>query len=191
MRLPTVFVAACLFCLTGCATTMGSHVASMDTVIDLRDAHLAALNVGDFRLAPGLNPALDRSINARADVLHPPGGGSFSGYLRESLIGDLKTAGRYDPTASVTIEGELIDNSLSTGVSEGHAALAARFKVVRGADLLYNKELRQEEHWGSSFVGAIAIPDAINHYTAQYGQLLKQLYRDEGFRAVAGEHPAR
>ena len=102
------------------------------------------------------------------------------------MLGDLKTAGKYDPTAALTIAGELTENSLSTGLSAGHATLAARFKLVRGKDVLYTKELRQEEHWDSSFIGAVAIPDAINHYTSQYGKLLDQLYKDEGFRTAAG-----
>jgi hypothetical protein len=185
VRLGSLLLAGSVLCLTGCAVTMGNHAPSMDTTVVLRDANLPALNVGEFRLASGVDPALDRSISSRGNPIHPPGGNSFSAYLRDSLLGDLKTAGKYDPKAAVAVEGELTENSLSTGVAQGHATLAARFKVVRGDNVLYSKELRQEDRWDSSFIGAVAIPDAINHYTAQYGQLLNQLYKDEEFRTAA------
>lgn len=60
-----------------------------------------------------------------------------------------------------------------------------RQTLIKGSQVLYDKLLRQEDSWKSSFVGAIAIPDAINHYTAQYGLLLDQLYKDEDFRKAA------
>jgi hypothetical protein len=182
MRAGIVAGVACLLCLSGCTLTRGSHTPSMEAAIVLRDANLPAMSVGDFRLASGLDPALDRSISSRGNPIHPPAGDSFSAYLRGSLIQDLKTAGKYDPAAPTRITGELTENSLATGISAGSSALAARFKVMRGDDVPYNKVLRQEDHWKSSFIGAVAIPDAINHYTQQYARLLEQLYGDDEFR---------
>ena len=43
------------------------------------------------------------------------------------------------------------------------------------------RELRQDAKWESSFVGAIAIPDAINHFSEQFRLILLRLYRDPEF----------
>ncbi len=90
----------------------------------------------------------------------------------------------HDEGAAIRVAGELTENSLSTGFSEGSAVLAARFKVMRGDDVLYNKVLRQEDHWKSSIIGAVAIPEAISHYNQGYSLLLDQLYRDDQFRSA-------
>jgi len=49
------------------------------------------------------------------------------------------------------------------------------------AKVSYDKQVRQDAKWDSSFVGAIAIPDAINHYSEQFRLILLRLYRDPEF----------
>ena len=56
-----------------------------------------------------------------------------------------------------------------------------RFVVKSKGETRYDKQVRQDAKWDSSFVGAIAIPDAINHYSEQFRLILLRLYRDPEF----------
>jgi len=177
-------VAALSTVLCGCVTVkVGDHQPSLDTVSGLRDSGIAALNVGDFKLARGAKPDMDKGVSARGTPVDPPQGQTFSAYLRNALITDLKSAGKYDPQSPLSVQGELTANELhAAGISTASAVLAARFRVMRGDQAVYDKVLKQEQSWESSFMGAVAIPDAINHYGAQYAALLAQLYADTDFR---------
>ena len=174
-------------CASGCATVaVGTHPTSIDTVMMLRQAAFAPLSVGKFKLADGLDKSIDRSIGARAVVLHPQSGASFALDLREALIEDLTRTGKYEVHSPVAITGELTENKLSTGLPNSKATLSARFKVVRGDVVLYDRTLTAHEEWPSSFFGVVAINDAITHYSAVYSQLLNQLYVDPDFLKATG-----
>ena len=54
-------------------------------------------------------------------------------------------------------------------------ALAARLRITKGDET---------RSWPSSFVGMIAIPDAVNQCTELYSALLAKLYADPDFRAA-------
>jgi hypothetical protein len=183
-------LASIAFCvlIEGCATVpVGQHQPPAESVVTLRDSGIAAVNVGEFKLAAGLNLALDKSVSVRGNQVDSPNGNSFSLYLKESLIADLKAAGKYDATAPLSIQGELTENELNAaGFSEANAVLAAHFTVKNGNQLIYDRVLRQQSTWKSSFVGAIAIPEARNQYANGYTKLLAQLYADQNFRTACG-----
>jgi hypothetical protein len=48
--------------------------------------------------------------------------------------------------------------------------------------VVYEKEIAAEASWESSFVGAIAIPAAMNQYGALYKTLVSKLVDDPDFR---------
>jgi hypothetical protein len=178
--------------LSGCVSLpAGEHQPSFETVTTLRDSTIAKLNVGAFTLASGLDPALDRSISSRGNSIKPPPGSTtFSQYLKDSLIADLKAGGKYDPASAIVVRGELADSQLRTGLSTASAALAAHFYVVRSGNTVYDKVLHEQRNWESSVIGAVAIPEAMNQYLDQYSALLKQLYADPQFlKACAAAAP--
>lgn len=122
-------------------------------------------------------------------IYYDRSGKSFAQYLRAALVGDLKSAGKFDDASPISVGAELTDNQLTTGISEGSALLAARFTVRKADQVVFDKPLRQESHWSSSFIGAIAIPDAFNHYTEQYSLLLNLLYADPDFKKACAPDP--
>lgn len=139
--------------------------------------------------AAGLDAGLDRSVSVRTNPVKPPDGKSFSQYLRDSLLTDLKAAGKYDAASPLTVRAELTENELNAGISAANAVVAARFRVLRSGQTVYDKLLRQSKGWRGSFMGAVAIPEAINQYTAQYPALLAQLYADPEFLAACRSTP--
>lgn len=138
------------------------------------------LAVGEFKLAPGAKPGIDRSVSSRGSTASPKEG-SFSDYLKAALTSDLKASGLYDPSAPVSIQGQLVDAQLDTGVSTGKALISAHFQVINSGQTVFDKTLKDEHTWDSSFIGAVAIPRAFNEYQAGYTNLLDQLYKDPEF----------
>ena len=176
--------------LSGCATLkLGDHQPALDTLVALRESGIAALSVGEFKLGSGLSPDLDKHQSSRGNPIYPPAGSTFSGYLRDSLISDLKAAGKFDPASPWTVQAQLTENNLSTGMSSGELALGANFQVIRSGSVVFEKHILQSDSWDSSFVGAIAIPQAMNHYGQAYNSLLSKLYADADFRAACSAKP--
>lgn len=165
---------------SGCATTLAPHQPSVDTVTLLRSAGMEKLAVGDFKLAPGSKPDIDRSVTSRAATALPAEG-SFSAYLKAALVSDLKAAALYDTGAPLIVQGQLVDAQLDTGMSTGRAIVSARFQVTHSGQTVFDKTLKDDHTWESSFIGAVAIPRAINEYQAAYANLLGQLYKDPEF----------
>jgi hypothetical protein len=79
----------------------------------------------------------------------------------------------------------LTKNELSTGIGTGTATLGARFTLTRNGAAVYDKDLVAQQLWDGNFIGAIAIPDAINHYQSLYKNLVEKLLADEEFRKAA------
>jgi hypothetical protein len=50
---------------------------------------------------------------------------------------------------------------------------------------VFDKTLSAETVWDSNFLGAVAIPDAFNHYTGLFAELAGKLYADPEFVAAA------
>lgn len=178
--------------LSACATLrLGDHQPAMDTLVALRESGITPLAVGEFKLASGLSPDLDKRQSSRGNPIYPPAGSTFSGYLRDSLIADLKAAGKFDASSPLSVQGQLTENRLSTGVSTAEVVIGANFQVMRGGAVVFQKQIVQDDKWDSSFLGAIAIPQAMDHYGQAYNTLLSKLYADTDFRAVCAASSSR
>lgn len=177
--------ALAVLALAGCAVpAIEPHRPAIANIQIVRAADLPAIQVGAFALAPGRPASMDRSIQIRASTLRPPKGDSFSKYLADCLATELRAVGKLDTASGVIVDGLLMESRVSSGVGVGEAALAATFTVTRRGAPVYEKTLRVDATWKSEFIGAVAIPDAINQYTALYGKLVGALLADEGFKAA-------
>lgn len=172
--------------LSGCAQIpLGAPQADIANVQALRQADIPPLAVGEFKLAPGKDPGLDKGISVRTNNVHSPINESFAAYLKESLITDLRAAGKLDPSSPRVLSGNLLDSRVEAGSEQGEAVLAARFELSDGGKPAFEKDLGVDARWPSSFVGAIAIPQAVNQYTALYKKLIALLIKDEAFLKAA------
>ncbi|HEY4082195.1 MAG TPA: hypothetical protein VGM81_16005 [Burkholderiaceae bacterium] len=173
------------FSLTACVTVkMPAATAHANVVDKLRDAKIAPAAVGSFVLAAGKPAQMDKTLSGLRGSSIEPIGGSFSNQLREELVTELKAAGLFDEESDAVITGQLLDSMVDAGLSVGKARLAARFVVTRKGKTVYDKELADESTWPSSFAGPVALPEAINRYSAQYQTLVIKLVEDPDFRAA-------
>jgi hypothetical protein len=173
--------------LFGCAAVkLPAPTASADNVQQLRSAAPAPLQAGKFALAAGKDAGMDKIQGGLRGSTVEAQSGSFSQYLKDQLLAELKAAGVYDERSTTVIEAQLTDSKLDAAIGTGTGRLAARFTVTRDGQKVYDKELAVSESWDSSFVGAVALPEAINRYGSFYRKLIAELFKDPEFRkAVA------
>lgn len=154
------------------------------------DALPAAIALGDFRPGPDLAPGTDRGVGIRAAVIKPQGG-TFSGYLRETLRNQLVSAGRYDEHAPVRLDGLILRSEAGSGVGEqsGHGVLVVRFVLRHGDSQIYAHDYLAEHRWSSSFIGAVAYSEAESGYMSLYPEVITAMFKDPDLRAALRKAP--
>ena len=181
-RLKTAgILVACLLTLSGCISTPApTYQASIDNTTTL--AKLARpLSVGAFSAASGVE---NKSLDIRGSQLHGGTDGTYATYLRDAVIAEFKTANDYTESGNTRLSGVLTRNELATNIGTGKCTVGAEFSLSRDGQVLYKKTLLAEHEWKSSFIGAIAIPAAINNYSTTVQQLLGKLFSDPEFNAA-------
>lgn len=181
-------LAAALLCLslTACVTVKlpPPPTASADNVQKLRAAPLAPASAGTFALATGKPADMDTRVGGLRGSSLEPSNGSFARHLRDTLVAELVAAGLHDEKSVIRIDAELTESALDAAIGTGTGSLGARFTVTRAGKQVYNKTLRVQQSWESSFVGAVALPEAINRYGSFHKLLIGQLFDDAEFRAA-------
>ena len=67
----------------------------------------------------------------------------------------------------------------------GQADIAVRFKLERSGKPVFEKVVAHHQQWPSSFLGAVAIPAAVQNYDGAVSELIAKLFRDPDFRAAS------
>lgn len=166
--------------LVGCAAIpVPTYPASVDTTQSLLQRRDVSMAVAPFSASAGVE---NQKLGVRVSQLSAGGAdGTFSSYMRNALITELKTAGRFDENSPVRIGGVLLHNELNAGSGTGSATLTAHFTVTRSGVTAYDKSLTAVLKWDSSFMGAIAIPAAVQNYVGAVQKLLRKLLTDPDF----------
>lgn len=145
---------------------------------------MAPAKAGAFVLAPGKDAGIDKQLGGMRGSTVTPNDGTFSNDLRNVLVADLKAAGLYDESSDAVITGQLTDSQVDAAIGTGTGRLAARFTVTRGGRKAFDKEIVADAKWESSFIGAVAIPMAMQQYSGLYQALAGKLFADPEFRAA-------
>jgi len=186
-RAAALFAALGIALMTGCASVKLDATSPTPQVLErLRGSNLAPMQAGKFALAPGKPPEMDRSLSGLRGNSLTPAKGSFAQLLKDTFIVEMTAAGLYDAAAPVIVEADLTDSQVDAAIGTGTGRLAARFRVQRNGQKVYDKELAVSATWESSFMGAVAIPAAMNQYQAMYKSLVLKLIDDPEFRRAAG-----
>ncbi|QNP40488.1 hypothetical protein [Lysobacter solisilvae (ex Woo and Kim 2020)] len=151
-------------------------ISNTELLLQKRSDKLA---VDGFDAAPGIN---NRSLGIRGSQLTGGSDGTFGTYLQEALVTELKAAGKYEGNSPLRISGTLLRNDLDGGaVKRGTARVAARFVVKKGEAVVYDKSFEAQHEWESSFIGALAIPAAMDNYAGAVQKLVGMLFADADF----------
>ncbi|HEY2344948.1 MAG TPA: hypothetical protein VGH80_03585 [Xanthomonadaceae bacterium] len=175
--------------LAGCVTVHATaYQPSIENTQALSSEGNSKIAVDAFNAANGVE---NRSLSVRGSQLTGGGSdGTFATYVHDALQAELQTAGRYDQASQIRLSGTLTRNDLNgANMSVGTAQVGARFVVTRQNTKVYDKELVADHHWDSSFVGAIAIPAAMQNYTTTLQKLVAQLFADPDFVKASAPAP--
>lgn len=176
------FLPVCLaVVLTGCVTVHATaYQPSIENTQSLARDGSSKMAVDAFTAANGVQ---NNSLSVRGSQLTGGGSdGTFATYVHDALQAELQTAGRYDPASTLRVSGTLTRNDLNgANISVGTAQIGARFVVSRQKATVYDKEVVADHHWESSFVGAVAIPAAMQNYTTALQKLMAKLFADPDF----------
>lgn len=157
--------------------------ATMQNLQVVRQSGISSVATGEFKLAPGKPARMDRTVVVRAGALPAPKG-SYAIFLKDTLEAELQAAGKLDPKAGAVISGLLTRSEASSDLPTGRAAVGATFTVTKAGKVVYEKALLAETEWASSFIGAVEIPIAMDHYTSLYTKLVGMLLADPEFQAA-------
>jgi hypothetical protein len=167
--------------LTGCASPGPNYSPSIANV-ELMKKAMPGASVRNGTIAVAADMPGATSVSIRADSMTSPVGANFGDYISASLRQELELAKLMDPKSGTEISGTLLKNNIDAGgFSTNQGQIEARFVVKRNADVKFDKVKRVEHQWESSFVGAIAIPNARNNYPVMVQKLIASLVSDPDF----------
>lgn len=162
--------------LSGCAMTAPNYTPSIASVSAIKNSGATPAAVAKASVA---KPELNK-ISLRSNPLKSPYG-DYSSYVEQALKKELSDAGLLDANAGTVIGTTLTKNDIDTGMATGTGNIAAIFTVTKAGKKIFEKEIAATETWESSFVGAIAIPNAVNAYPAMVNKLVTKLFSDKEF----------
>ena len=166
--------------LSACSLKSPVYQPSLKNVQALNNSDVQQVNVGAVTSAPALN-----QISLRGSKMMSHVGSGYGDYLKAALTEELKLAKLYSAVSSRVVEAELMQNDIDvTGFSTGDGIIEAKFTVTENGEVKYEKALSAKNEFESSFVGAIAIPNAQNSYVGLVQNLLNQLFTDPEFIAA-------
>jgi len=145
---------------------------------------VAALVVGCAQppLDSSQNNTTDNFSKLKAAGIRPVAVGEFTSdkdslpvearYLKDTLVTELQGAGMFDAGSGALIEGRMI----AADMGRTGGSVAARFIVtVPGGRVVYDRELRTSNTWGSN-------ANATREQGYLYSKLVGLLFTDPGFR---------
>lgn len=178
MHLIRIIAVLSVLAITGCSTVAPVYQASFENTQKLKDGSSNQIAVDSFKAA---NKEVN-NLTVRAGSFASPTNGSYSEYLQKALEQELYDANRLSKNSDVIVGGTLLENEIdASGFSVGVAHVKAEFTVKENDTLKYKKTHSADIQWPSHFVGAIAIPRAIQEYPKVFTQLLHNLYADDEF----------
>ncbi|CAB3638081.1 hypothetical protein [Paraburkholderia rhynchosiae] len=165
--------------LAACSVVATPYSPSVENIQTLKNASPVHARIGDFQSQDGGSNRYP--VPVRANVMRSPVGKSFADYLSNAVTQELTLAGTLSPSASVELDGILLENSVDVGIGTGVGTMSARFVVKRNDAVRYDQVKTVRGEWDSSFAAAIAVPRATQQYPLIVQKLLGALYSDPAF----------
>lgn len=163
----------------GCSMTAPQYTASINNVQTLKNGNNFTANVGEF--SSSLDKGNANPISIRGSSLASPYQNSYASYLAEAIKQELSLAGKLSPNTDVELSGILMKNDIDAAIGTAHSEIEARFIVKKGGKVKYDQVKFIRHEWESSFMGAVAIPRAVQEYPIMVQKLLAMLYADKAF----------
>ncbi len=166
---------------SACSMKAPPYQPDFNIVNDLNNDDIQSISVGEIE---SQDPKVNK-LSLRGSPMLSPYNNSYADYLEEALQEQLTQANLFDAESDIEIRGELLENKVNAkGIKTGTANLSARFEVENGSVVKFDKIKTIQHEWKSSFVGAIAIPNAAENYPIAVQKLVAALMSDPDFIAA-------
>lgn len=175
-------VVLCAALASGCAATAPRYAPQIGTTLELRAAGFDKVSIGKVVKDAGVKKDVNK-LRARAVTVSSPYG-SYTEYFREALMAEFDHAELLDAAAPLRIDGVLTHNVLGGNMDREYAEIGATLTVTRGGQVVYNAAKTARHDWESSFLGAVAIPRAIENYRVGVQRLIAAFIADPQFAAA-------
>lgn len=179
-------LAATALLVTGCAQFLaGPYTAdfqALDRMKATKPDTLAIAAVQPTDRAHSVN-----RLSLRGAALLSPSG-TFSKYLEDALVSDLKEARIYDAASRTVLHAVILKNEVDiVGVSVGHATMEVQLRITHDGQPRLDKRYSASVSFDSHFMGSIAIPAGQTAYASVVRELLRNMYSDPQFTAAIGK----
>lgn len=174
--LKPIIIASAVVVLSACSATVPRYNSSADNVSSLRSLD-TAINVGTITAT-----TYEKSIMCRlANPVDIPDGKTVNEYIENALIEELKMAGKYDKTSSITISGNLNETSASSGMTDGHWIFD--MTVISGNGKSFDVISKHE--YSGSFVGEVACRENMpDEFKPAVQKLIMKIITDPRFKSL-------
>ncbi len=161
----TIVLAAFLF--TGCGIKTSEYNVSADNVQTLRDYKDLKLDVSNFTAT---NSGESSVMCRLAETISTPKGETFSEYIKDALVSELKMAGVYDKNSDLKISGNLDKIYGSTMFGNAYWEISVTITSTNGKSLTVNTK----RDYPSSYLASTAC----NNMGTSFSPTIKQLIGD-------------
>jgi len=176
--LKNITLAIALLLLTGCSIKGQKYTPDFNTINNLKNKNLQSMSVNALS-----NTSKNfMTVSLRGAQMTSPYGGSFSKYLEESLKEHLKHSSLYNESSNVNISVAMLKNDVDImGFSVGEADISAKFTVNKRNKIIFDKVYSIHHTWDSSFIGQVAVENALNNYPVAIQKLINKFTLDKDF----------
>lgn len=163
--------------VTGCSLKGHKYTADMNTVHKVQEFNLKKVFV-----ANNSNSTQFLTIRLRGATMTSPYENSFNTYLKKALKAQLQQSDLFDKNSEIIIMTDLLRHDIdSWGFSIGTADISAKFIVKIKGRMVYSKIHDIHHTWPSSFIGQIAIENAIDNYPIAIQKVINKFILDKDF----------
>lgn len=164
--------------LSGCASFVAPpYASSPDIAISLRHLHQKYPNE-NFTVGTFSEPAEDAGMCRLAGPIVIPGHQSFTGYLRTSLMDELKLARMYSKSGGISITGNVQKITFSS--NSGTWYINANIKIGNQPPL----SIKESYDYDSSFGAMAACNATAQSYELAVQKFISQLISSSQFEAA-------
>jgi hypothetical protein len=166
--------------VSGCASfTAPTYSPHYEMIDRLKKIEIEKLSVGEVQ--PRDPNASVNQISLRGASLTSPSG-TFASYLENAIRSDLMEMGWYDPTSTTRLDATILKNDIDvSGFSTGHGVMEVYLTISKNGTLTFKKVYVANTRFGSSLLGAVAVPKGQMEYPNLVRALLQKVYGDPAF----------
>ena len=175
-----VALCALAFFTTGCAQLVAPpYSADYEALDRLRKAPLGTVAVATVQPTDPDHAVNNLGLRGARLV---SASGTFSKYLQDALVADLKEMSVFDPAARTRLDAAILSNEIAIGsITTGTGAMEVELTVTRDGARRLQKKYTARTSFESSFAGAVAVPKGQAEYPVLVRALLRQIYTDPEF----------